>query len=100
MIFSVVNRRRSFALVPLVCASRIAAIRIAAIRAADSPKPPTPDTTKYTLRYKFKPGELVRMQVWHRASLETTIAGTTQTAETTSGSVKVWKFKTSIRQAT
>jgi hypothetical protein len=93
MIFSAVSRRRLFALVSLVCALSIAAIRIAAIRADDSPKPPAPDATKYTLCYKFKPGELIRMQVWHRANLETTIAGTTQTAETTSGSVKAWRVQ-------
>jgi len=49
--------------------------------------------SKYSLRYKFKPGEMIRTQVWHQVSLETTISGTTQTADTTSGSVKVWRIQ-------
>jgi hypothetical protein len=32
--------------------------------------------------------------VWHQANSETTIAGVTQSAETISGSVKVWRIKT------
>jgi hypothetical protein len=48
---------------------------------------------KYTLRYKFKPGDVIRTQVWHQVSLETTISGTTQTADTMSGSVKVWRIQ-------
>ena len=36
---------------------------------------------------------MIRTQVWHQANSETTIAGTTQTAETASGSVKVWRIK-------
>src|SRR5262252_8556644 len=51
------------------------------------------DGQKYALRYKFKPGEVIRTQVWHQVSLETTISGTTQTADTTSGSVKVWRIQ-------
>jgi hypothetical protein len=45
----------------------------------------------YLLRYKFNPGEVLRWKVTHRASINTTVSGTTQTAETTSTSVKVWK---------
>ncbi len=46
----------------------------------------------YTLRYRFRPGEVVRWQVEHRATVRTTVAGTTQTAETRSRSLKVWKI--------
>jgi len=53
----------------------------------DAPKPKT-----YQLRYQFKPGEMLRWEVEHRAQIRTTVAGTTQTAETTSVSVKVWKI--------
>jgi hypothetical protein len=63
------------------------------IHADDSAAPPPPTTAKFTLRYKFQPGEVIRTQVWHRANSETTISGSTQTAETTSGSVKVWRIK-------
>lgn len=90
----------------------LAAIAYAAPPAADSSKvdpPPEPsakpaaetadksdaETPKtYQLRYQFKPGETLRWEVEHRAQIRTTVAGTTQTAETTSISVKVWKINT------
>src|SRR5436190_23256354 len=59
---------------------------------AEPASPAPPEGKKYALRYQFQPGEIVRMQVLHRVNLDTTISGTTQTAETTSGSVKVWKI--------
>jgi hypothetical protein len=46
---------------------------------------------KYTLAYKFKPGEVVRWEVVHRAVVDTTIQGTNQTAETRSTSIKAWE---------
>ncbi len=45
---------------------------------------------KYDLRYKFKPGETLRWEVVHRATVQTTIQGTSQTAETHSTSIKHW----------
>ena len=39
---------------------------------------------KYTLRYKFHPGETIRWEVEHRSNVRTTVSGTTQTAETLS----------------
>ena len=62
------------------------------IRADDAPAPGQPEATKYALKYKFKPGEVVRSQIWHRGNLETTIEGTTQTAETVSGTIKIWRI--------
>lgn len=46
---------------------------------------------QYTLRYKFRQGEILRWQVVHRAKVNTTVSGTSQLAETTSSSVKVWQ---------
>lgn len=46
---------------------------------------------KYTLRYKFQPGETIRWEVEHRSNVRTTVSGTTQTAETLSASVKLWR---------
>lgn len=46
---------------------------------------------KYTLEYKFQPDEKVRWEVVHRATVTTTIQGTTQSAQTKSTSVKVWQ---------
>lgn len=51
------------------------------------------DTQKHVLRYTFQPGETVRWKVVHRNTVHTTVAGTTQTAETISSSVKVWRIK-------
>lgn len=51
----------------------------------------TAGAEKFLLRYKFKPEEAIRWQVVHRAKIVTTVSGTTQTAETVSSSVKVWR---------
>ena len=64
--------------------------------AADAADPPAAEKKtekKYDLKYKFRPGETVRWKVEHRAKIRTTISGTTQTAETESYSVKVWKVQ-------
>lgn len=45
----------------------------------------------YTLRYHFQSGETVRWNVSHRNRIRTTVAGISQTAESTSDSVKVWR---------
>jgi len=58
---------------------------------AGEPAKPQPSGRTYLLRYKFKPGESVRWRVVHRAKVETTVSGTTQTAETFSSSVKLWR---------
>ncbi len=49
------------------------------------------DVQKYTLRYKFKPGETVRWEVEHRSNVRATVSGTTQSTETVSTLVKVWR---------
>jgi len=49
------------------------------------------DGPTYTLRYKFRPGETVRWKVVHKAKVSTTVSGTSQTAETDSESIKVWR---------
>ena len=54
---------------------------------------PTPaGTKKYELKYKFQPDETIRWEVEHRAKVRSTVQGTTQTADTLSLSVKVWKI--------
>ena len=57
--------------------------------AADSDAPD--DARKYTLRYKFHPGQTLRWKVTHLATVRTTVSGTTQTAELVSISVKAWR---------
>ena len=49
------------------------------------------DGEKYLLRYQFKPGETVRWRVVHLAKVKTTVGGSTQTTESVSKSIKVWK---------
>ncbi|HWA99219.1 MAG TPA: hypothetical protein VG713_12035 [Pirellulales bacterium] len=58
--------------------------------AAEAEKLEAPAAT-YKLRYKFQSGETLRWEVEHRAEVRTTVGGTTQTAETNTTSVKVWK---------
>lgn len=49
------------------------------------------ESEKYTLRYKFHPGETLRWEVEHRTNVRTSVSGTTQNAETLSISVKRWR---------
>src|SRR5688572_15227756 len=63
---------------------------VSAVSADEFPKA---DSTKYDLKYRFREGETIRWKVEHRAKVRTTVSGTTQTAETESHSVKVWKVK-------
>ncbi|REK07908.1 MAG: hypothetical protein DWQ37_20935 [Planctomycetota bacterium] len=48
---------------------------------------------KYLLRYKFEPGETLRSEVIHQAKVRTTVQGNTQTAETKSISIKIWRIE-------
>jgi cell fate (sporulation/competence/biofilm development) regulator YmcA (YheA/YmcA/DUF963 family) len=63
--------------------------------AADTPETTARQTPseKFTLRYKFRPGETLRWKVVHRARVDASVAGTSQTSETVSTSVKVWKVQ-------
>ena len=45
------------------------------------------------LRYKFEPGQVLRWNVTQQGNVRTSVSGTTQTAETVSKSVKVWRVK-------
>jgi Family of unknown function (DUF6263) len=54
---------------------------------------PTNGVAKYDLKYKFTQGETLRAEVVHRATVQTTVQGTSQTAESNSRSVKVWKIE-------
>lgn len=55
-------------------------------------KPAKPDTHEYDLRYKVKRGDVLRYEVTHRASVQSTIDKTTQAAQTKTDSVKAWKI--------
>ncbi|MBS0209754.1 MAG: hypothetical protein JSS27_12460 [Planctomycetes bacterium] len=61
--------------------------------AKEAPPADAKPDEKYTLRYKFKPGSTLRWNIEHRSQIRTTVSGTTQTAETTSESVKLWRVK-------
>jgi hypothetical protein len=64
----------------------------AAFAAETAKQPDGPSNSpKHTLRYKFQPGQTLRWEVTHRARVETTVSGTTQTADTQTTSVKVWR---------
>ncbi len=81
---------------PHVNSSILAAVFLSILIAVAKPQAaevaPAPPEMKHALRYKFSKGEAVRTKVLHLVSLNTTISGSTQTAETTSGSVKLWRI--------
>ena len=56
-------------------------------------KSPAAEEEKYTLRYRFHPGETLRWNVEHRSLVRTAVSGSDQTAETVSYSEKVWRVK-------
>jgi hypothetical protein len=58
---------------------------------ANEKSPAPPESTKHDLQYKLKRGDVLRYEVLHRASIRTTIDETTQSAQTKTDSVKVWK---------
>ena len=59
---------------------------------ADSkPADSKPEAEKYTLRYRFQPGEAIRWEVLQQARVKATVSGTTQTTETVTKSVKLWR---------
>lgn len=62
-------------------------------RGAGEDRAGPPAAEKYTLRYKFEPGQSLRSKVVHRCQVRTTVSGTTQTAETVSTSEKVWRIE-------
>jgi hypothetical protein len=47
----------------------------------------------HKLRYQFHPGETLRWDVEHRTRVRTAVSGTTETVETFSKSLKVWRVK-------
>jgi hypothetical protein len=49
------------------------------------------ESEKYLLRYKFTPNETIRWQIEHRSMVRATVSGTTQSTETLSNSVNVWR---------
>lgn len=53
--------------------------------------PAKPESQKYELRYKFNRGDVLRYEVTHRASIQSTIDNTTQAAQTKTDSIKAWK---------
>jgi len=49
------------------------------------------NVTKYTLRYKFQPGEILRWNVVDRKRIRMTFAGATKTTDSVSRSTKSWR---------
>jgi len=58
---------------------------------AEEPKAKQVEPQEYLLRYKFHSGDTLRWTVVHRCRIRTSVSATTQTAETTTTSVKVWR---------
>ena len=69
-----------------------ALVIVAAVAAGVGWLPPRcPAAEPVTLRYRFRVGDRIDMDVAHRAVTETTMNGTTQTVETMTDSRKTWK---------
>jgi len=80
----------------LLSAVTLAPLAARAEEPADEPAveaPPAAPVAKFLLKYKFKPGETIRTRVVHRATVQTSIQGTTQKADSQSSSVKVWQIE-------
>lgn len=76
--------------------SLLAALAIcipAAALAAPTDSTAPKDPPKYTLRYVFKPGQVLRWEVLQQASIRTSINGEAETVETVSRSCKTWRVK-------
>ena len=71
----------------------IALMVSAPLKAQEPTLAPPPAGEKVTLAYKFKAGDILRYTIDHRASVQSTIEGTTQKAVTRSESLKVWKVQ-------
>ncbi len=68
-------------------------IGLALAAAAEGPAAKPAEPQEYLLRYKFHPGDTFRWSVVNRCRIRTTMAAKTQTAETSTISVKVWRVR-------
>ncbi len=59
-----------------------------------------PEAGPYVLRYRFRPGEEVRWEVLQQARVKTTVGATTQTAESVTRSVKLWRVVDALPDGT
>jgi len=59
---------------------------------AEKPNAPVESQApKYTLRYRFQPGQTLRWNVVHRKRVQATFGGSTQVSESASRSTKAWR---------
>ena len=70
--------------------SAVVYLSCAAVR-AEVPKATQSESQEYLLRYKFHVGNALRWTVVHRCRVCTSVSTSTQTAETTTTSIKVWR---------
>lgn len=82
----------------IVAAPRLALVLIGAVACIADPRGSfsvgrawADDGATYELRYAFSEGEILRTQVTHMATTETTIRGITQESKSRSHSTKIWK---------
>jgi hypothetical protein len=90
------STRRFLSLLVFLGIALVPTLALSAEESADKAPPKTADkadATKYTLRYKFQPGETLRWEVVHRSAIRTSVTDSTQVAETVSTSTKAWRVK-------
>lgn len=77
----------------MVAGSLLCGVACLSVAAAggEGPKAKEAGPQEYLLRYKFHAGDSLRWTVVHRCRIRTSVSASTQTAETTTTSVKVWR---------
>jgi hypothetical protein len=68
-------------------------LTLAAVCPTRAAAPSAAEGERFTLRYQFHVGETLRWNVVHRYEIRTSVSDTTQTAETNTSSVKVWRVR-------
>lgn len=75
------------------CVSLLAMLALSAAAWGESGNTAPQEPAKYKLRYVFQPGQVLRWEVLHQASVRTSINGESETVDTVSRSSKVWRVK-------
>ncbi len=72
---------------PLCC------LVVGAVSVSTAAAEPAEGPETYLLRYRFQPGQILSFEVVHRNLVRTSVSGTTETVETRSQSVKLWRVR-------
>lgn len=71
-------------------------VTCSALVLAEEATTPESDSSTYELKYVFKPGEVIRYKVEHRATVDTKIEGSREVSKSRSASTKVWQVESVV----